>query len=202
MSEIALFHSVLGVRPGVQEAARRLRAAGHRVRVVDQYEGRVFADYAVAGEYAEGLGYPLLMQRAQEAVADLPDGFLAAGFSNGAGMAEFVAFRRRLSGVLMLSGALPLEMLGADAWPPGTPAQIHYTREDPFRRQEGIDTLAATIRAAGASLQMFDYPGSGHLFTDPSLPEEYDADAAELLWRRVLDFCANPPTIATAPSRG
>ncbi|MGI8563894.1 MAG: hypothetical protein ACR2MZ_10145 [Candidatus Dormibacter sp.] len=61
MSQIALFHSVLGVRPGVQEAAKRLRGDGHRVRVVDQYEGRVFADYAVAAEYAEGLGYPLLI---------------------------------------------------------------------------------------------------------------------------------------------
>ncbi len=135
-------------------------------------------------------------------MADLPDGFLTAGFSNGAGMAEFVALRRRVSGVLMLSGALPLEILRADAWPAGTPAQIHYTHDDPFRRQEAIDTLAATIRAAGASLQMFDYPGRGHLFTDPSLPEEYDADAAELLWRRVLDFCAGLPPIGTAPTRG
>ncbi len=161
----------------------------------------MFADYAEAGKYAEGLGYPLLMQRSVEAVADLPDGFLAAGFSNGGGMAEFVAVRRRVSGVLMLSGALPLETLGADAWPEETPAQIHYTRDDPLRQQEGIDKLAASIRAAGASLQMFDYPGRGHLFTDASLPEEYDADAAELLWRRVLDFCANPPPRGTALSR-
>lgn len=35
---------------------------------------------------------------------------------------------------------------------------------------------------------MFDYPGSGHLFTDASLPEEFDAEAAELLWTRVLAF--------------
>lgn len=42
-ASIALFHSVLGVRTGVLDAAARLRAAGHDVQVVDQYDGRVFA---------------------------------------------------------------------------------------------------------------------------------------------------------------
>lgn len=46
MASIALFHSVLGVRPGVQDAAARLRARGHEVLVVDQYDGRSFDDYA------------------------------------------------------------------------------------------------------------------------------------------------------------
>jgi dienelactone hydrolase len=52
MAHIALFHSVLGVRPGVTDAAARLRAAGHRVLVVDQYGGRVFDDYDEAGRFA------------------------------------------------------------------------------------------------------------------------------------------------------
>ena len=188
MTQVALFHSVLGVRPGVEEAAERLRAAGHEVLVVDQYEGRVFDDYEAAGAYAESIGYPELMRRAAAAVEALPDGFVVAGFSNGGGMAEFVATQRRVGGVLMLSGARPLEMLGADAWPAGVPAQIHYTEQDPFRRQEWVDAVTAAIRAAGAPLEVFDYAGDGHLFTDASLPNEYQPDAAALLWERVLAF--------------
>ena len=92
----------------------------------------------------------------------------------------------------MLSGALPVQMLGADAWPAGMPAQIHYTERDPFRRQEWIDTVVKDIHAAGASVEIFNYPGSGHLFTDPSLPDEYDEPAATLLWSRVLAFCRSP----------
>lgn len=61
MSHIALFHSVLGVRPGVLDAAERLRAEGHDVTVVDQYEGRVFDDYGEADEFARSIGYPALM---------------------------------------------------------------------------------------------------------------------------------------------
>jgi dienelactone hydrolase len=190
MTNIALFHSVLGVRPGVTAAADRLRAAGHDVLVVDQYEGRVFDDYDEADEFARAIGYPTLMGRAAEAVQGLSDGFIAAGFSNGGGMAEFVATVRPVSGVLMFSGALPLEMIGVDAWPAGVPAQIHYTTEDPFRSQEAIDAVAAQVRAAAAAIEVFDYPGRGHLFTDASLPREYDEAAADLLWSRVLPFCA------------
>jgi dienelactone hydrolase len=62
--------------------------------------------------------------------------------------------------------------------------------DDPFREQDWVDAVVASVRAAGAPVEMFDYPGAGHLFTDPSLPEEYDAEAAELLWIRVLAFCA------------
>ncbi len=107
-------------------------------------------------------------------------------------MAEYVATQRPCSGVLMLSGALPVQMLGADAWPAGVPAQIHYTELDPLRRQEWIDTVVTDVRAAGASVEVFDYPGSGHLFTDPSLPDEYDEQAASLLWSRALAFCRSP----------
>ena len=189
MTQIALFHSVLGVRPGVLEAADRLRAAGHDVRVVDQYDGRVFDDYEEAGAYAESVGYPALMQQAADAVADLPDGFVVMGFSNGGGMAEFVATQRAVSGVVMLSGTLPLAMLGAEAWPAGVPAQIHYSTDDPMRFPEWLDDVVASIRAAGVELDLHDdYPNAGHLFTDPTLPDEYDAESAELLWKRVLSF--------------
>lgn len=192
MVDIALFHSVLGVRPGVLDAAERLRAAGHEVLTVDQYDGRVFDDYDEAAAFVETVGFPALMGRAAAAVEGLPDGFLTVGFSNGGGMAEFVALTRKVSGVVLLSGALPLDMLDADAWPAGVPAQIHYTLDDPYREQAWIDAVAKSVEAAGAPVSVYDYPGSGHLFTDASLPKEYDAQASELLWRRVIAFCADP----------
>lgn len=192
MARIALFHSVLGVRAGIHDAADRLGAAGHEVRVVDQYDGRSFSDYTEADAFARSLGYPRLMQSALDAVADLPDGFLAVGFSNGGGMSEHVAVQRgpAVAGVVMMSGTLPLAMLGADAWPAGVPAQVHYTLGDPFRNQEWVDSVVAGVRAAGAPVEVHtDYPGAGHLFTDPGLPDEHDPAAADLAWERVLAFC-------------
>jgi dienelactone hydrolase len=188
MASIALFHSVLGVRPGITDAADRLRSAGHDVLVVDQYDGRVFDDYAEAGAHVERIGFPALMQAAVDGVAELPDGFVVAGFSNGAGMAEYVATRRASRGALLVAGALPLAVLGADAWPAGVPVQVHHAEGDPKHSAEWLDAFVADVRRAGAPVEVLGYPGTGHLFTDPSLPDEYDEESAELLWRRALAF--------------
>jgi len=53
MADIALFHSALGVRPGVLDAADRLRAEAHEGVVVDHYDHRVFDDYDKASEFIE-----------------------------------------------------------------------------------------------------------------------------------------------------
>ena len=187
MATIALLHSALGVRPGVLDAAERLTSHGHDVRVVDQYHGCSFLGYEEAQAYVESVGFPALMQSAVEATADLADGFVVAGFSNGAGMAEQVALRHRVASAILLSGALPLAFLGAAAWP-GVPVQLHYAQHDPFRNDQWIAQLLDEVRSSGASAEQHDYPAHGHLFTDPSRPEEYDASSAELLWTRVLRF--------------
>ena len=190
MSDVALFHSVLGVRPGIRDAEARLTAAGHRVRVVDQYAGRVFDDYAEAGRFAAELGFPELMRRALDGVAALPDGFAVLGFSNGGGMATWVALHRPVAAVIACSGALPLDRVGAQAWPAGIDARLHYTVDDPFKTPGSVDSLMRSINAAAADAEYFQYPGAGHLFTDPSRPGEYDAGAAERFWTRALGFLA------------
>ena len=148
----------------------------------------MFDDYETAGAYVEEVGFPALMAGAADAVRDLPDGFVAAGFSNGAGMAEYVATQRPCSGVLLVSGALPMAVLGA-SWPARLPAQLHRTTGDPFRSAEWDRAFADDVTAAGGRLEVVEYPGEGHLFTDPSLPAEYDPRATERLWREALAFC-------------
>jgi dienelactone hydrolase len=44
MAEVVVFHSVLGLRPGVLGAADRLRSAGHTVHTPDLFDGEVFDD--------------------------------------------------------------------------------------------------------------------------------------------------------------
>jgi len=190
MTTIVIFHSVLGIRRGELDAAERLRAAGHEVLVPDLYEGRVFDAYDPAMAFSRSLDPSLLNERALAAVAGLPDGFVVAGFSQGSGIATFVATRRSVSGVLQFSGLNPLEWFGDDArWPAGVDSQSHQMTEDSFR--DPVEEQASRdVAAAGELLEIFDYPGTGHLFTDPTLTAEYDAAATELLWSRVLPFVA------------
>jgi len=53
---------------------------------------------------------------------------------------------------------------------------------------ELADLFQAEVHAAEGSIETSLYPGSGHSFTDSSLPDEYDSAAAELARSRVSVF--------------
>ncbi len=59
--------------------------------------------------------------------------------------------------------------------------QVHYAAGDPWvEAQEEVAPL-------GAAFEEHVYPGSGHLFADPDLPE-YDRASSDAMWERVLAF--------------
>ncbi len=190
MSTIALFHSVLGIRAGVTDLASALEGAGHTVRIVDQYGGRVFDDYEQAMAFSEELGMQALTESALAAVSDLPEGFVAAGFSNGGVAAQIVTLRRPVSRAVLLHAAIPVSFLESGDWPSGVPVQIHYSVDDPWRDEGGPEGLFADVAAAKGDVEFYQYPGSGHLFSDPTLPDEFDAAAAAAMTERVLRFVA------------
>ena len=194
MAEIVLFHSVLGLRPGVIAAADRLRAAGHTVHTPDLFDGEVFDDLDAGLRKEEALGYQEIARRSRDAVAGLPAGLVFAGFSMGAVHAELLAAARPgPRGAVLMHGAVPVEVLreflGVERWPEGVPVQVHYAAEDPWVEAEEVAALGGAVKEAGAAFEEYAYPGSGHLFADPDLPE-YDRASSEAMWRRVLAFLA------------
>ena len=190
MTTVAVFHSVLGVRAGIEDAAERLTAQGHDVVIVDQYAGRAFDDYDDAGAYAACVGFPALMGRALQAVAHLPDGFAALGFSNGGAMATFVAANRAVARVVLCSGALPLDRIGVRDWPARVPAQLHYSADDRFKTAGSVESVMRSVNEAGAAAEYFQYPGGGHLFTDESRPAEFSAASTASFWSHTTRFLA------------
>jgi len=191
MAEVVLFHSALGLRPGVTSAADMLRAAGHAVHAPDYYDGEVLDDLDEGLRKRDALGYAEIARRAREAVAGLPAGLVFAGFSLGAMPAELLAAARAgARGAVLMHAAIPVEELGefgVERWPAGVPAQVHYAAEDPWMETEEVAALGDAVGRAGAAFEEHTYPGSGHLFADPDLPE-YDRGSSEAMWRRVLAF--------------
>jgi dienelactone hydrolase len=192
--EVVLFHSVLGLRPGVMEWADRLREAGHRVHTPDLYSGEVFDDLSAGMGHLESIGgIGALIERSQAAVAELPRDVAYAGFSNGGGSAELLALSRPGAvGVVLMHAALPVEAFGCDAWPSSVPLQIHYAEEDPCRDPQAIASLARSVSLSGADIELWYYPGSGHLFADPGHPD-FEAGAAESMFRRCAEFLGRLP---------
>ena len=193
MADVVLFHSVLGLRPGVIAAADRLHAAGHTIYAPDLYDGEVFDDIEDGQRKEEALGYQEIARRARESVAGLPEALVYAGFSMGVTYAELLAASRPGAlGVVLLHGAESVETLseffGVEHWPAGIPVQVHYATGDPWVEAEGeVAPLGDAVRGAGAAFEVHTYPGSGHLFADPDLPE-HDRASSEEMWRRVLAF--------------
>lgn len=191
MAEIVLFHSALGLRAGVNAVADRLREAAHKVHTPDYYDGDVFDDMDQGLQKRDVLGETENVQRAREAMADLPAGLVFAGFSLGVVPAELLAAARPdTRGAVLMHGALPVEAFGdfgVEHWPEGVPVQVHYAAGDPWVEAEEVAALGEAVGRAGEAFEEYTYPGSGHLFADPDLPD-YDRTSSGEMWRRVLAF--------------
>lgn len=162
MAQVLLFHSALGIRPGVTDLADALRDADHSVHVVDQYDGRSFDDSETAMAHVDQTGFPELMRIALESSAAVIGPFVAVGFSNGAGMAQHAAAQRPedARGVLMIGGGLPMRYLDA-AWPAGVPGEVHASEDDPCTRTRRRASCAGTSRPRVATWRWCAIPRSG-----------------------------------------
>jgi dienelactone hydrolase len=200
LSQVILIPSILGIRPAIEFNANRLRRAGHTVHVLDMFEGEAPKDeYAGAVARIEEIGFDGLAARARLGVASLPTDAIYIGYSAAASFAAAIAGRRPGAlGAVLLSGGSPPKSLGLETWPSGVPVQMHATVDDGWMDPQALSTLPEFIRAAGATCDVFPYPGSSHLFDDPGLISEYRADSAELMWSRVLEFVARVGTAGAA----
>jgi dienelactone hydrolase len=189
MADVLLFHHIQGLTPGVVALADSLRAAGHTVHTPDLYGGRTFASIEEGAGFAQGDGAPDLDKLADEAAAALPPGLVYAGISSGVMQAQRLAQTRPGAvGAVLMESCLPISGDWAiGPWPEGVPVQIHGMDADEFFAGEGDIDAAREIVASVPDAELFTYPGDQHLFEDSSLPS-YDAEAAGLLEKRVLEF--------------
>ncbi|MFF0046084.1 dienelactone hydrolase family protein [Streptomyces sp. NBC_01620] len=185
---IMLFHSTYGLRPAVHAAAARLRAAGHEVYVPDLFDGRTFETVEEGMAFKDEVGKDELLRRAVLAAAPYSErGLVYAGFSFGASTAQTLALGdEQARGLLLLHGTSDIaENASVDE----LPVQLHVADPDPFETHDWLNSWYLQMQRTGADVEVYRYPGAGHLFTDPDLPD-YDAAAAELTWKVTLGFLA------------
>jgi dienelactone hydrolase len=191
MAEVVLFHHVQGLTDGVRDFAEELGAGRHTVDTPDLFEGERPASIDDGLALSESIGFEVLRERADRAVADMPDGLVYAGFSLGVVSAQRLAQTRpHARGALLYHSCVPITGEWAfGPWPDGVPVQIHGMDHDPFFAGEGdLDAARELVGTVGPQMaQLFLYPGDGHLFADSSLPS-YDPEAAALVLQRSRDF--------------
>jgi dienelactone hydrolase len=186
LATVVLFHSVYGLRPAVREAAERLRAAGHETHTPDLFEGRTAGSAEEGMKLKEEIGRDELLMRAVTHTAPLSErGLVYAGFSLGGAIAQNLAFAdTKARGLLLLHGTSDI---AEDAAVDELPVQLHVADPDPFEPHDWLSAWYLRMRRAGADVEVFRYPGAGHLFTDSRL-DDYDEEAAERAWRTSVGF--------------
>jgi dienelactone hydrolase len=186
MAEVLLFHHAMGQTEGFNSFADELRQAGHTVHTPDLFDGRTFGSIDEGMAFVGELGFGEIIARGDRAAEALPNELVYGGFSLGVVPAQKLAQTRPgARGALFFYSCVPASEFGG--WPSGVPVQIHGMDADPYFVEEGDVDAAREIVDSNDDAELFLYPGKEHYFADSSLPS-YDAEAAALLTKRVLDF--------------
>lgn len=191
MSRVIVIHHVQGLTPGIRQMAEQIAAWDHEVHCLDLFDSALPPSLEEGIELAEGLGQGPLSARAAEEIVALGGADTLIGTSFGAAIAQQLA--QQDSGVFRLicleAFIDPEGPWSFGPWPESLRAQIHGMEQDPFFAVEGDLEAAQNFIAspAGAGSELFTYPGSSHLFTDPSLPG-HDPASYERVLERIRTF--------------
>jgi dienelactone hydrolase len=185
MTTTLLFHHALGQTLGFLGFADELRAAGHTVHTPDLFDGKTFGTVDDGVAYARETGFQTIVDRGVASATDLPTDIVYAGFSLGVMCAQQLSQTRPgARGALFYHSCISPSEFGG-AWPQAVPLQVHMMEDDPWTEEDRpvAEALVAEVNDA----ELFLYPGSGHLFADPT-SGDYNARAAGLLKERTLPF--------------
>jgi dienelactone hydrolase len=189
VTNVVVFHHAQGLTPGIREFAARLSAAGHAVTTPDLFEGKTFDSVADGVAFAEQIGFDDVLERGRSAAESLDPEAVYIGFSLGVLPAQLLAQTREgARGAVLVSACVPVSEFGA-GWPAGVPVQVHGMDRDEFFAGEGDVEAARALVESTPDAELFLYPGSAHLFADPSTGD-YVESAAALFNERVDSLLA------------
>jgi hypothetical protein len=152
----------------------------------ERFEPGALRPGAPAVNHVGGVGFVEVASLATDTSSEVVFG----GFSLGALIAHKLAQTRpNAKGALLYHyGDVPMNLF-AESWPPAVPVQFHISEHDEWREAGVVERFVRAVEAT-APVQLFEYPGSAHLFTD-STSAEFDPVAAAQAIKRTISFLDN-----------
>jgi len=107
------------------------------------------------------------------------------GFSMGAAFSLLLSTLKpeNVGAVVVFYGTYPIDFSKAKASYLG-----HFAPDDEWEPIGDVRATEEKIRGAGKEVAFHFYPGTKHWFVEENRPVEYDRDAADLAWKRTLEF--------------
>lgn len=186
MAQIVLLHSALGLTPDVHYWADGFRGQGHEVVVPDLFDGETFDSIDAGVDKVDALGMAGFIDKARELTAEVEGPRVYVGFSFGGGIGEILALQEADAvGAVALHGAVSPAWFDVTKWPKRLRMQLHYMSDDEWVDVDGVTALRGL--APQGALEEFTYPGEAHLYAFANF-EDYDEEASELTFERVVEF--------------
>jgi carboxymethylenebutenolidase len=186
-----------GLDEQIKEVANRLANAGFRALVPDLYRGKLALEAKEAEHLMNDLNFgDAASQDIRGAVQYLKATGSAkvavTGFCMGGALTVLSAcFVPELDATVVWYGNPPAEYV--DAKNITKPMMGHWSMQDEFFSPAGVDELEQKLKLAGVEHEFHRYDAK-HAFANPQsdarglAPLQYHPEAAELAWKRSLDF--------------
>jgi carboxymethylenebutenolidase len=188
-----VIHENRGLQPHIKDVARRMALEGFVALAPDALSplGGTPEKPEEAGPMFQKLDYEVTKKDFSAAVAYLKTNPLTTGkvgctgFCWGGAMTNHVAVNApELDAAVPYYGGQPK---AEDVPKIKAPLLLHYAGNDE-RINAGIPAFEAALKEAKIEYQLYMYEGAAHAFNNDSNPERYNKEAADLAWKRTIEF--------------
>jgi carboxymethylenebutenolidase len=184
-----------GLVPHIRNVADRVAAEGFVAIAPDLYRGEKTTEPDEAGKLVMQMRLDQAakdMGGAVDALLAMPEttgnGVGVVGFCVGGGLALYLATLKPEVVAAVSYYGFPRQGMDWDLSAVKGAVLGHYAEVDDFAPRELADQIERDLRDAGVRVTFHHYPGTQHAFFNDTRPEVHDPEAAELSWRRTLDF--------------
>lgn len=192
---VLVLHAWWGLNDFFKSFADRLASQGFLALAPDLHEGPV----AKSVEQAKALMSKMDDARVKQIVLGAVDYLHSipsitgrkigvVGFSMGAAWSYMLSTLKpeNVEAVVVFYGSYPMDFSKAQASFLG-----HFSPDDEWEPVADVRATEEKIRAAGREVTFHFYPGTKHWFVEEDRPVEYKRDAADLAWKRTVEFLDN-----------
>lgn len=188
---VLVLHAWWGLTPFFKRFCQRLAGEGFTTFAPDLYGGRTASTVEEAQQIMDASDGAYARAAALAALDELkhlpgvhPSRLGVVGFSMGAAWSLVLSAHvpEDIEAAVLFYGSNDVDLKKANA-----AFQGHYCENDEWEPLEGIHAMEANLEAAGREYSFHYYPNAGHWFMEDDR-DAYDPDAADLAWRRTVEF--------------
>jgi carboxymethylenebutenolidase len=185
---VLVLHAWWGLNDFFKSVCDRLAEQGFVAFAPDLHHGMLANTVEDANQLLETRDRPAARATAEAALRTLHshpavrgEKVGAVGFSMGASYAALLDSQSpgSFAGIVFFYGEG-----GADVSQSSARFQAHYGEVDEWEPMENVKKMTA------GNIEVFTYPDTGHWFVEQDRPDHYKPQAAELAWRRTVNFLA------------